>query len=101
MSYNSKKCTCSGNRNIYCSTCSKISMSILLKNGNDHLKLTNARGAKVNPVWYSPIKQNRRPERDIIEGMLRRFYDSPFLSVANKVNFYANNSSFLIFSHNL
>lgn len=101
MSYNSKKCTCSEAKNIYCSNCSKISMSILLKNGNEHLKHTNARGRKVCPVWYSPIKHNRRPERDIIEGMLRRFYDSPFLTVANKVNFYANNTSFLIFSHTL
>lgn len=76
-------------------------MAILLKNGNDHLKLTNGRGRKVCPVWYSPVKQNERPEKVIIEGMLRRFYDSPFPQVANKVNFYANNSDFLIFSHTL
>jgi len=63
----------------------------LLKNGNDHLKLTNGRGKKVSPVWYSPIKHNGKPERDIIEKMLKRFYTSPLLQVTNKVNFYFNN----------
>jgi len=101
MSYNSKRCQCADSQNIYCANCSKISMSILLKNGNDHLKYTNSRGRKVNPVWYSPVKQNRRPDKDIIEGMLRRFYASPFTTVANKVNFYTNNTDFLIFSHTL
>ncbi len=101
MSYNNKRCQCGDSRNIYCANCSKISMSILLKNGNDHLKYTNARGQKVNPVWYSPVKQNRKPDRDIIAGMLRRFSASPFVEVANKVNFYTNNTDFLISSHSL
>ncbi|MDT0689355.1 hypothetical protein RM549_06130 [Salegentibacter sp. F188] len=101
MSFNSKKCRCGSSRNIYCSNCSKISMCILLKNGNDHLKLTNGRGRKVSPVWYSPIKENRKPERDIIEGMLSRFAASPFVNVTQQVNFYINNTTNLIFSYTL
>ncbi len=101
MSYK-KTCDCGEtSRKIYCSNCSRISMSILLKNGNDHLKHTNSRGKKVCPVWYSPLKQNRKPDRDVIEGMLRRFYDSPFVQVTNKVSFYTNNTDLLIFSHSL
>jgi len=103
MSNYSTKCNCSGKHSakIYCPNCSKISMSILLKNGNDHLKLTNGRGRKVCPVWYSPLKYNEKPDKDIIAGMLRRFFKSPFTNVANKVNFYSNNSDSLIFSHTL
>ena len=101
MDYSKKICSCGNSRKIYCSNCSKISMSILLKNGNDHLKLTNKRGQKVNPVWYSPLKQNKKPEVAIIEGMLRRFYDSPFVSATNKLHFYYNNSTDLIFSHTI
>jgi len=101
MSYNSKKCRCGASKDIYCSNCSKISMCILLKNGNDHLKYTNARGKKVCPVWYSPLKHNRKPDKDVIEKMLTRFYNSPLVAVTQQVNFYYNNSSNLIFSHSL
>lgn len=106
MSYNSKRCTCGSSRDIYCSTCSKISMSILLKNGNDHLKLTNSRGRKVCPVWYSPMKHNGKPEGDIIEKMLHRFFKpkkpnpkhTDLISATRQLNFYENNTSNLLFS---
>ena len=96
-----KKCRCGSSRKIYCSNCSRVVMCILLKNGNDHLKYTNSRGQKINPVWYSPLKHNRRPEKVIIEGMLRRFAESPFVQVTTKLQFYYNNSSNLLFSYDL
>lgn len=97
----SKICKCGSSNKIYCKNCSKIVMCILLKNGNDELKYTNNRGQLSNPVWYSPLKHNRKPERDIIEGMLRRFYESPLVSATTVVQFYTNKTSNLLFSHRL
>ena|SRR5699024_3978574 len=97
----SKKCKCGAGNKIFCKKCSKIRMSILLKNGNDHLKLHNYRGHKACPVWYSHLKYNYKPEKDIIEGMLRRFYNSSLVSATNVVKFYTNGSNEELFTHRL
>ena len=98
---NSKKCSCGANQHVFCSKCSKIQMSLLLKNGNDHLKFENYRGHKTNPVWYSHLKQNFKPEKFIIEGMMRRFFASPLVSATNIIKFYANGTNQEIFTYKL
>jgi len=96
---NSKKCKCGAGESIFCKKCSKIQMSILLKNGNDHLKYQSQPGRKCNPVWYSHLKYNYKPEKDIIEGMLRRFYASSLVPCTNMVKFYTNCSNEELFTH--
>lgn len=95
------RCNCGEARKIYCRNCSKIQMAILLKNGNDHLKYQNTRGHLCNPVWYSPLKHNKKGERQIIEGMLRRFFNTPLVSCTNVVEFYSNNTNQKLYSHKL
>ncbi len=95
----SKKCNCGAGQHVFCSKCSKIQMSLLLKNGNDHLKYENYRGHKSNPVWYSHLKQNFKPEKFIIEGMLRRFFASPLVPATNIIKFYANGTNQEIFTY--
>ncbi|QED37993.1 hypothetical protein FK178_09755 [Antarcticibacterium arcticum] len=97
----SKKCKCGAGNKIFCKKCSKIQMCILLKNGNDHLKLENLRGHKANPVWYSHLKYNFKPEKDIIEGMLRRFYNTPLVPSTNIVKFYYNGTNTELFTYKL
>lgn len=97
----SKRCKCGAGESIFCKKCSKIQMSILLKNGNDHLKYQNQRGRKCNPVWYSHLKYNYKSDKYIIEGMLRRFYDSSLVPATNIVKFYSNGSNEELFTHRL
>lgn len=57
---------------------SKIKMVILTKNNFE------------NPVWYSPIKQNKHRTESIITSMLRRFEKSKWLKFTNIIQFYEN-----------
>ena len=97
----SKVCTCGSGRKIFCSNCSAVQMSILLKNGNDHLKHENNRGHLCNPVWYSHLKHNRKPLKEIIEGMVRRFYETPMVSATNVIEFYENGTNNKLYTHRL
>ena len=97
----SKRCRCGAGEKIYCKNCSKIQMAILLKNGNDHLKYQNNRGHFCNPIWYSPLKQNSKPDKVIIEGMLRRFFVTPLASATNVIEFYYNGNDQKIYRHRL
>ena len=63
---------------------SKIKMVILTKRKES------------NAVWYSPLKQNSKPERTIIEGMMRRFQQNKLFNVTNVVQFYDIASNELI-----
>jgi hypothetical protein len=49
-----------------------------------------------NAVWYSPVKQNKKPEKTIIEGMLRRFQNSKLFEITNVVQFYDIETNSLI-----
>ena len=97
----SKRCRCGASQKIYCSKCSKVKMCILLKNGNDHLKYRNSRGKLSNPVWYSLLKHNNKSEVQLIEGMLRRFSESPLVSSANMLIFYQNGNNVELHTHAL
>lgn len=96
-----KKCTCGAGEKIFCKNCSLIQMSIMLKNGNDHLKVENSRGHKCCPVWYSHLKHNYKPERDIIEGMIRRFCETSLVPCTNFIKFYYNGTNEELFTYKL
>lgn len=59
---------------------SKIKMVILTRNGFE------------NHTIYSPVKQNSKPTKTIIEGMLRRFKEKPIIKYTNVIQFYENGS---------
>lgn len=63
---------------------SKIKMVILTK-----IKKSNA-------VWYSPVKQNAKPDETVIAGMLRRFQKNELFAITNVVQFYDTRSDKLI-----
>lgn len=63
---------------------SKIKMVILTKRKES------------NAVWYSPIKQNKKPEKTVIEGMMRRFQSHKLFLITNVVQFYDMESNELI-----
>jgi hypothetical protein len=63
---------------------SKIKMVILTKSKES------------NKVWYSPLKQNNKPEKTIIAGMLRRFNANKIFAITNVVQFYDTSSNTLI-----
>ena len=69
---------------------SKIKMVILLKNGNENLKETTTTGKLVNPVWYSIISKDKKPEEHIIKKMLVRFFKSKYAQQAQMLIFYDN-----------
>lgn len=84
------KCTCGLEKGASCPKCSKIRMTILLKNGNDHLKLGHGKNQR-NPVWYSYLKYNRYPPERIIQKMEERLRAHPKLgSAARFLQFYYN-----------
>ena len=43
-----------------------------------------------NKVWWSPLKENHKPTKKIIEGMVGRFLETPMRLVTNKLQFYEN-----------
>lgn len=93
----SKKCTCGAGNKIACSKCSSVKMVILLKNGNDHLKLRNSNGKRNNPVWYSILSKDGKSLKSTVNAMCRRFLDSnKYASKANALNFYDNSTKELL-----
>lgn len=84
----SVKCLCGHkNKNGTCPNCSRIKMTILLKNGCDFLRNSNSQGKPVNPVWYSYLKHNRLSTDSIILGMLRRFTKSHYCQYTQVIQF--------------
>lgn len=83
----SKKCSCGQSNKLYCKNCSKLRMTILLKNGNEHLKSSNGS----NPVWYSFLKYNRYDLYDIAEKMEANIRKHPeYSSSTNVLLFFIN-----------
>lgn len=84
----SNKCQCAPQQKIMCKNCSRLKMVILLKTGNQHLKVSN--GTKnINPVWYSHISKNRKPLDVIAKAMVRRLKDTAaYTNAVNLVIFY-------------
>ncbi len=86
------KCTCGRSEKIFCPNCSKLRMSILLKNGYDDLKYKRRTGELSNPVWYSHLKYNRQDNIDkIAQKMEERLRKNPqYAAAAQVLLFYVN-----------
>lgn len=84
-------CQCGLNNKTYCPRCSKVRMTILLKNGNDKLKLTRPDGTENNPVWYSFLKYNKYDISRIAAKMEAGIRKHPeYSNAANVLMFYIN-----------
>lgn len=95
-------CTCTPKSTYgFCSSCSRIKMVILLKNGWEIFKITIPGGRKVNPAWYNYYSKNNNPVASIIAGMIRRVTESKhgYSQAAQQLNFYENGN--LIHQHKL
>ncbi|WP_028889397.1 hypothetical protein [Tenacibaculum ovolyticum] len=93
-----KKCTCGANNKITCPNCSELKMVILLKNGNNDLKIAGNGGRKFNPVWYNHLSKNRKKANILVNAMFRRFEQSKYAKATNVVNFYSNRTGDLVTS---
>ncbi|WP_271406962.1 hypothetical protein [Tenacibaculum soleae] len=96
----SKKCNCGAKNKITCPNCSELKMVMLLKNGNNDLKISAPNGRKINPVWYNHLSKNKKAANILVNAMYRRFQQSKYAAVTNKVNFYSNTTGKLITSIN-
>lgn len=95
------KCRCGhANDNGTCKNCSRVKMVPLLNSPD--LKKTDATGKKVNPVYYSFIKNNNQPVEKICNAMHRRFIEKNALRViTRKIHFYDNATKELLGEVNL
>lgn len=85
------KCTCGLSNKVFCPRCSKVRMTILLKNGNDNLKYKRANGDLSNPVWYSSLKYNRYDIYRIKAKMEEAVRKHPeYSNAANCLMFFIN-----------
>ena len=91
------KCNCNSKKGFACSKCSKIKMSIMLLPDNQNLKLKLPNGDRVNPCWYSPIKQNNQENEKIIEGMIKRFSKTKLANFTRCLLFFDTTTDTLIF----
>ena len=94
---NTTKCICGAENKITCPNCSELKMVMLLKHGNDHLKISNG-DRKYNPVWYNHLSKNRKNFNVLVNAMFRRFKDSKYANITNVVNFYNNATGKLVTS---
>ena len=86
----SKKCECGLDNHLFCPNCSKVKLVILLKNGNNELKIGTGAGAK-NPVWYSYLKYNRYNVDRIAEKMRDRILkETMYAGKIQVLQFYEN-----------
>ncbi len=78
-------------------------MVVLLAPEHKNLKWTLPNGERVNPVFYSPVKQNFKNVNDIINGMIKRFSApkqnsyTKYFSFTRALQFYNNQTDTLIF----
>ncbi|QEE49621.1 hypothetical protein FUA48_08505 [Flavobacterium alkalisoli] len=49
-----------------------------------------------NITWYSLEKEKNKPEKSIIDGMIKRFERSSYTKIAQVLQFYDNKSNQLI-----
>ena len=70
-------------------------MSIMLKNGQKHLKVFNATtNRNTNPVWYSPIKYNHQDIKKVINKMADALKkQSTYSGAVNCLLFYDNKTN--------
>lgn len=87
-----KKCRCGLANSSTCKNCSKVRMTVMLKNGNDELKFKSGNSDKLfNPVWYSYLKYNRYDENRIADKMAERIKLNPkYAGKVQQLRFYRN-----------
>ncbi len=92
------KCDCGLKRKVFCENCSAVKMSIMLKNGQKHLKVYSASsGRNVNPVMYSPIKYNHQSPIEIKDKLIKAFMQqSKFSGAVNCLLIHHNHKGYLI-----
>lgn len=100
MKTQKKKCNCGAENKITCPNCSDFKMVILLKNGNNHLKLKGHNGKMNNPVWYNHLSKNTKDINLIANSMYKRFQKSIYANSANFLHFYSNTSGKLLMKVN-
>ena len=82
-----KKC-CDKQKNFGCPVHSRIKMVILVLPEYEHMKPIGKNGKRSCPVWYSPVKDNRRPDEWIVKSMFGRFTNNKWYSMSRAVHFY-------------
>jgi len=87
-----KKC-CENQHKGKCKIHSKIKMQVMLKHGNDHLKIEGN-----CPTFYNFVKENRKLEKTIIEIMFNRL-EKYFTNKYNVIQFRNNQTGALIFEY--
>lgn len=78
----SKKCKCGKSA---CSNCSQLKLVFLLKH---QFKTTDH-----NPVWYSFIKEETKSTQALIQYMLNRAKNSPYVGKTNCIIIYHNQTN--------
>ena len=91
------KCKCATKQGFSCSKCSRIKMAIMLLPENQNLKNTLSNGKRVNPCWYSPVKENNHLNEKIIKGMISRFSRTKLANFTRALHFYDTTTNTLIF----
>lgn len=97
-----KKCTCALKKSTQsCPNCSSYKIVFLLKNTSAHLKNTNASGDRINPVWWSFLKDEKKPLKELFGKMLDRARKSTpeLYNGSNCIFFYHRNGTSPIDSH--
>jgi|GEM_PF-1751016 len=67
------KCKCGKENWMGCPNCSKYKMVVMLAPEHANLKLEKPNGDRVNPVFYSPVKENFKSPEVVFNGMIKRF----------------------------
>jgi len=91
------KCDCTTKQGFTCPKCSRVKMVILLMPDKQNLKYTTGSGKRVNPVWHSPVKQNKWTNDYIANGMLKRFMSSTLYTHTRMLQFYDQFTGQLIY----
>jgi hypothetical protein len=94
------KCDCTDKQGFSCKNCSRVRMVILLLPDHQNLKYSAADGSKINPAWYSPVKQNKWTNDYIVNGMIKRFMSNKLAPFTRKLQFYDQFSGNLIHESN-
>ena len=91
------KCDCTNKQGFTCPKCSRVKMVILLMPDKQNLKAQGPNDKKVNPVWYSPVKQNKWTDDFIAKGMLKRFMSNHLSKHTRMLQFYDQVTGQLIY----
>jgi hypothetical protein len=90
MAFN-KKCTCAVKTgNMWCRYCSRIKAGIMLKTGNNHLKIPDKDGILRCPYWYCAYSKNGKSDQKIKDTMEIAIEKSKYAGLYNKIDFYEN-----------